>query len=234
MRESNRHRDAWELLPWYVNGTLEDRDLDVVTTHLAECSVCRDEIARCRSLATAMQTAPEAARGRSVQGLERVLASIDAIEAAGTPEGGWRRWLRVPLALRELFQRTPKPLRWAFAAQTAFVFLLLSLATWQAAFAPGAPYRTLADSGVTDTGVTRYSNALIGRVLIHVVFSEDITEREIRALLGRVEGSIVEGPSAMGVYTVEIPARPPERVAAAVEVLRGDTKVRFAEQIRGH
>jgi len=229
MSASNRHRDAWELLPWYVNRTLEGRDLDLVTTHLAECAVCRDEIARYHSLATAMQTAPETAQNRLAQGLERVLASIDAIEAAGTPEGGWRRWLSVPsAALRELFQHTPRPLRWAFAAQSALLVLLLGLATWQAAFAPRAPYRTLADSGVI-----RHGQALIAESLIHVVFAEDITEREMRALLGRVEGSIVEGPSAMGVYTVEIPARAPDRVAATVEVLRGDSKVRFAELIRG-
>ena len=111
MSASNRHRDAWELLPWYVNRTLEGRDLDLVTTHLAECAVCRDEIARYHSLATAMQTAPETAQNRLAQGLERVLASIDAIEAAGTPEGGWRRWLSVPsAALRELFQHTPPAL----------------------------------------------------------------------------------------------------------------------------
>ena len=79
----------------------------------------------------------------------------------------------------------------------------------------------------------RHGQALIAESLIHVVFAEDITEREMRALLGRVEGSIVEGPSAMGVYTVEIPARAPDRVAATVEVLRGDSKVRFAELIRG-
>ena len=37
------HRNAWELLPWYVNGTLSGQDLDLVTGHLPGCAACAEE-----------------------------------------------------------------------------------------------------------------------------------------------------------------------------------------------
>ncbi len=37
------HKDAFELLPWYVNGTLEEGDDARVAKHLKACRLCRKE-----------------------------------------------------------------------------------------------------------------------------------------------------------------------------------------------
>ena len=87
---------------------------------------------------------------------------------------------------------------------------------------PRAPYRTLADDGEQRVGQ---------EALIHVVFTEDITERELRTLLRRVEGRIVDGPSAVGLYTVDVRANTPDRAVPIIEILRGDPKVRLAEPV---
>ena len=39
------HREVEMLLPWYVNGTLQGEELDLVPHHLRVCIVCRRELA---------------------------------------------------------------------------------------------------------------------------------------------------------------------------------------------
>ena len=53
--KTKRHQEVWELLPWYVNGTLKDPDRDMVAHHISECSACADELAKCRSVAAALR-----------------------------------------------------------------------------------------------------------------------------------------------------------------------------------
>jgi hypothetical protein len=226
-RDDARHRHVWELLPWYVNGTLSGRDLDLVAAHLPACSDCAEEVARCRDLAVAVGTVTAVARTPSGERLARLLARIDAIEAAGSGDGGWRGRLRDRVdALGELLQSTPAPIRWALAAQGALVVLLVAVVAWQAALSSGQPYRTLASAR---------EPAPRGQAQIRLVFTDDISGREMRAVLEHVKGRIVDGPSAVGAYTVEVPvpATASERVAPVLEVLRTQPKVRLAEPIRG-
>jgi len=226
-RDDARHRQVWELLPWYVNGTLSGRDLDLVTGHLPACSDCAEEVARCRDLTVAVGTATVVARAPSGERLARLLARIDAIEAAGSRDVGWRGRLRDRIdALRELLQSTPAPTRWALAAQGVLVVLLVAVVAWQAALSSGSPYRTLASAP---------EQAPRGQAQIRIVFTDDISEREMRAVLEHVKGRIVDGPSAVGAYTVEVPvpATASERVAPVLEVLRTQPKVRLAEPIHG-
>jgi hypothetical protein len=66
------------------------------------------------------------------------------------------------------------------------------------------------------------------RAQLHLVLAEETTERELRALLHGIEGNLVGGPSARGVYTVELPvgASERERVEAIAARLRGEPRVR--------
>jgi anti-sigma factor RsiW len=215
------HQEIWQLLPWYVNGTLEGRELDAAKAHLATCEACRDEAARCRDLAAAVQSAPAPAWTPSPAHLARLLARVDAIESPDGRAGGWRDWLQsCATALRESLWITPPAMRWALAAQGALVVVLAATAIWQAAALHGPGYRTLAGS----------SEQIAGKhAEVRIVFAEDITEREMRALLERAKGSIVGGPSPAGAYTVLLAA---DSSAAALEVLRADPKVRLAEPVR--
>ena len=226
-RDDARHQQVWELLPWYVNGTLSGQDLDLVTGHLPACSDCAEEVARGRDLAVAVSTVPAVATAPSGERLARLLARIDAIEAAGSRDRGWRGRLRERIdAFRELMQSMPAPARWALVAQAALVVLLVAVVAWQAALSSGQTYRTLSSAP---------EQALRGQAQIRVVFTDDISEREMRAVLEHVKGRIVDGPSAVGAYTVEVPvpAIASERVAPVLEVLRTQPNVRLAEPIRG-
>ena len=115
MSEADLHRHVAELVPWYVNGTLEGRDRDAVTAHLPGCPACREEVARCQTLAAAVQRAVDAAGAPGPGGLERVLASIELLEAKGARRTGRRGWWRAGVEwLGDLFQRTQS---WRSAAR---------------------------------------------------------------------------------------------------------------------
>ena len=220
------HHAAWELLPWYVNGTLSGHDLDAVTGHLAGCAECSDEVARCRDLAVAVSSGLSAEPAPSTERLSRLLSRIDAIEAAGSRSGGWREGLRGRLdSFLELVQSTPTAIRWALTLEGALAALLLAVVAWQLVLSSGQSYHTLA------SGADQLAR---GRAQIHLVFAEDTQEREIRQLLDRVGGRIVDGPSAVGAYTVQVPvpAAASDRLAAVLSTLRTDPKVRLAEPIR--
>jgi hypothetical protein len=150
------------------------------------------------------------------------MARIDRASASAAPER-WRIRVREWIEkIRLAFQETPSLFRWALAAQTAAIVLLAAATLWQASLAPSF-YRTLSDAG---------SGPEPGRVTLQVVFTDDITEREIRTLLSSIRATIVAGPSPMAVYTValadddrEAPAQTQERLA----LLRAHPKVRLAE-----
>ena len=82
---------------------------------------------------------------------------------------------------------------------------------------PPAPYRTLSDPAVTTHGAAT----------IFVVFDGATQEAELRALLTSVGARIVGGPSAAGVYTVDVASG---LESEAIAQLRASPAVRFAER----
>ena len=219
--DSTCHPEVWALLPWAVNGTLEGHDRRAVEEGLATCSSCRAELARCHVVAAAVLAAPARTWSPSPADVSRILARATAADEPETPlTAGWGRGRdQIRRALTAL---TPAPpiLRWALAVQGALVLLLAALVVWQAA-TPVPVYRTLARSG---------DHAGEAHLQIQVAFTEDMIERELRALLTSVGGTFVSGPSALGVYTVRIEpssAGP----GAALDKLRAHRKVRLAEPL---
>ncbi|MCE3242731.1 MAG: hypothetical protein K0Q83_3238 [Deltaproteobacteria bacterium] len=221
--DGNHHRKVWEILPWYVNGTLEGHEHEFVARHILRCQSCADEVVRCQSIATAVRSSEAAARTPSPEHFARLMERIDR----GSSSAARQRWrIRVREWIEKIrlaFHETPSLLRWALAAQTAAIVLLATAMTWQASLAPSSLYQTLSDAG---------SGRELGRVHLQVVFADDITEREMRTLLSSIRATIVAGPSAMAVYTValvaddrEVPAQTQERLA----LLRAHPRVRLAE-----
>ena len=219
----NQHQKAWEILPWYINGTLESHEQEFVARHILSCQSCAEEVTRCRSIATAVRSAKEVAWSPSPEHLTRLMERVDRASISAAPEH-WRiharEWIE---KIRRHFQETPSLFRWALAAQTAAIVLLTAAIMWQASVTPFSLYRTLSNAG---------SAPEPGRVHIQVVFADDITEREIRTLLSGIEATIMAGPTPMAVYTVALAGDDrggAARTRETLAVLRAHPKVRFAE-----
>jgi hypothetical protein len=222
-RPRHGHQEVWMLLPWYANGTLDSLEHEAVEAHLSTCLACQAELEQCRDLSAAVQTAEDPVWSPAPGDASRVLTRLEAAEARGAQDRRWWARLRAQGAspLRVL-QGTPRLVRWALVAQGAMILLLAGVLVWQEPSPPGPLYRTLSDGD---------DHTPQSQAYIQVVFADDITEKELRALLTSVGGTIVKGPSSEGVYTVELPlpGRPPDLVGPVLDAMREHGKVLFAE-----
>jgi anti-sigma factor RsiW len=225
------HQRVWEVLPWYVNGSLAQPERERVEAHLAACRRCQEEIRTCRRTAAEIAGAGEVAPSPHPIQFQRVLARIEESEREERRHGGgWR----ILSPFRALVQATPRPLRGALVAQAAVIFLLVGVLAWDAlrpvppasgsspAGSSPAVYRTLSDP----------APAPVPTVRLRVMFSPQATEREIRGLLLGIRGEITAGPSTLGTYTVEIPAAG-DPAAGVLARLRSEPQVTFAEPVAG-
>ncbi|MGI9301290.1 MAG: zf-HC2 domain-containing protein [Gammaproteobacteria bacterium] len=218
-QEVNReHRQVAELLPWFVNKTLDEPELTRVKRHLNSCLLCRKDLLRQRQLLVAIRE-PVDIDQASREGFAALMGRIDAGEGAArhtwfaaAGRGVSRPW--------QLICASPPFLRVALAVQT--LIIALGAVMWPSSLDQHAPlYRTLtvADSPV-QSRLDRF----------RVVFTNRIDEKQLRDLVGEINGTIVAGPSAAGVFTIEImPSAENHDHARVLQRLREDDSVQFAE-----
>jgi len=204
----SRHRQAWELIPWVVNGRASAAERRAVDEHLADCADCREELALQTRLHAAMRSeAPAAAPADPRPALRRLWQRIDA--AAPAPPR--RRTAPLPLARGLL----------AAVLIEAVGIAALSAALWsrEAAREHAPLYQTLSAPA---EGVPRAS--------IRAVLAPTLSLGELEALLGRTHLQIVGGPGDGGVYSLA-PQAGAGGAADALAQLRSHPGVRFAEPV---
>ncbi|HEV8577809.1 MAG TPA: zf-HC2 domain-containing protein [Thermoanaerobaculia bacterium] len=230
MRELNQgertHQRIWELLPWHANGSLAEREREMVESHLAVCPNCRDEEEACRRTAAAVKAAGDGAPSPHPVQLQRMLARIDESEREEQSGGGW--WRGRPL--RAVIEAAPGPLLRALIAQAAIILLLVGTVTWLAVRARAAPPGAAPATYVTLSDPAAVPGPTVG---LRAMFSPQASEREIRQLLLGIRGQITAGPSAIGVYTIEVPADG-DPVEVVLARLRSEPQVAFAEPVGGN
>ena len=80
--DSDEHRIAQELLPWFVNGTLDAAEAAQVTAHLAHCSRCQADAAAHADLRA--MTADAGPRGDVDRDWAALRSRLDAAPAAAS------------------------------------------------------------------------------------------------------------------------------------------------------
>jgi Putative zinc-finger len=204
---SGTHPIVWELIPWFVNGRLSGAEAASVSAHMENCAECAREHTEQLRILDAMQADGSIAFA-SEAAFQKLAARLDAAPAPA---------------------RAHPTVRWLAAAS---VIAALGLAAWSGwllertpASAATAAYRTL----------TAPAPLAAGGAQLRVVFTPNLTLRELERLLHTIDAYISDGPTEAGVFTLTLD---PERsssaaVAQRLAALRADANVRFAEPVVG-
>jgi anti-sigma factor RsiW len=194
--------EVLELLPF--GAALHAAEQAALEQHLGECGGCRREAQQWAQLAGLVRAAEFPVPAQHPGAKRQLLDRLDeAVSVADRPRGAAptapsRRW------------------SWRSALAAGLVGVLVGLG---AGFVgrPAATFQTLTAPGPPRTAAQ-----------LRVVFDPGATEVVIRELLLQLDAEVVAGPSAHGVWTLELGTA--RQAEAALAVLRASTAVRFAEQ----
>ena len=206
MREKDSQRMApsrdsiWELIPWYVNGSLPPEEADAVRRYSSGCPICAAEIESQRRLAESV-AAEESLDISPSRNWEKLRAQIEADKRARTPQtpgGGLRRWF--------------PGLNMGFAlAGTAAAALLVAVLVVQPS---DHGFETLTSGEKQGVQTIKFQTApgVDREVLDRVLASQGLT--------------LVAGPSESGVYAARAPAG--ANLEEAAKALMATPEVLFA------
>jgi Putative zinc-finger len=203
------------LIPWYVNGSIDESERRRIDLHLSECALCRDDLVQERRVYQGM-TAETNIAYMPAASLKRLQARLDGAVGADTRES-------TPPARRSALRMPWQAVMAASIAVIAVALSLLAADRWMQmrARAAAANYYT----------VTTPAPRASGEV-IRAVFAPAITLVDLQAILDEAQLRIVAGPSEAGVYSLASNTQRP--VASALALLRAHTQVRFAERMQSN
>jgi len=221
------HQEVIEVLPWYANSTLSENERREVDVHLSNCASCADELNQFKVIQLAVVESAHALPEPSKALLNRAMAQIDDFERgkkrAAAKSGSWLSEImeRAGDALLGWFGPMPTLARAVVAAQ--FIVII--------GLAGGLSYSLWERGSSTTLSGTQQGHG--DRSRIKIAFDGSITEAQLRQLLGEIRGEIVSGPSAQGLYTIEVPIPPAnaDELDRLVQSLRGKQQiVTYAEK----
>ena len=184
---------AAALLPWYLTGTLKEAERRTVDEHLATCAECRAELESLGKLRDPLQAAWAEELMPALHVKQSVMAQVQSdrgshpVPPATAFDGG------VGHALEEWFRNLFAP-RWIPALASILLIGQLVLLLWTAGSQTAPPPDSVIARGIPPASIR-----------ITLVFQESAPEARIRAVIRDLNGRLVDGPTADGVYTVEVP-----------------------------
>jgi hypothetical protein len=216
MTRESSHDTVYELLPWYANQTLPTEECALVEQHVARCTHCMQELQHLYDIGAAMKEADVAAPPVNAS-LERTLSAIDNWDTNRRP-GIWHRLISW---FHALWTPSIPMARVVFAAQLAIIFAFAALLIVPRLTEKS--FNTLSGKGAAGNGGP----------LLNVIFEPNTTEQTIRQSLVDSGATIVSGPSALGVYVVELSGRKDNDPDVETQILKLRNKtgvVRFVER----
>ena len=185
------------LLPWYVTGQLSERERRQADEHLARCADCRAQLVELQVMCSQVREAS------ADQPVPEMLGAIKArIRPHARPATKGSSGAAANL-LRALFASN-----WVRAAAVAVILVQSGVLVWMSQHMP--------------LGGEVISRSLPSPATrLRVLFQPMAPEQDMRRLLLATRARIVAGPSADGVYIIEVPTTDPARIEQKLAALRG-------------
>jgi Putative zinc-finger len=215
--DEGKHQEVAALMPWFVNGSIQEHDRQRVEEHLLLCSGCREELSRERRLYESMSAEP-AVEYMPTASLKRLQARLDGV-AEGVP-------VDAPVADPAAAKAWRPSMPWQ-SMMAASVAVMAVAVSWLV-----ADRWMQAHGGVSAPNYRTVTNPTphLPNEVIRAVFSPTITLVEMQAVLDEAGLRIISGPTEAGVYALAANSRRP--VSSSLTALRGHAIVRFAESVQ--
>ncbi len=217
---NSEHQHVWNLLPWYINNSLDPAEQDNVINHVRTCITCRIELNQQQQVFEKMQQTD-------------LLQQVSQISFAQLKKRIEEQPKHYDFAKHHESKKEPKlsPQFFGFVHYTALAASLLLMAM---PFMLGSlidrtdlksDYRTLANPVESEPK----NNVL------RIVFEDQSNSEEIETILDKVSGHIIKGPSENGVYLVQIGNHQTnsQEIKDAISHLHKNSQVIFAELAHG-
>ena len=189
-------QEAEELLPWFVNGTLSSEEASAVQAFIDSGEISQTEIEEVRLFAETIQeqSADEPAFNATM--IEDVMAKLDTVEQ----EAAEPAVIVAEPQKESLWHRLTNGFGWSLMPPLAKVAV-----AGQFALVVALGAALLNTDTVEENSFDVVSGAAPERERdIQVIFAPTATEEEIRNLLASFDGVIVDGPSAQGIYAIDV------------------------------
>jgi anti-sigma factor RsiW len=208
-----QHAEIAALLPWYVNGTLDDSGRHRLDRHLDTCATCRADLQLDLQIQRRVSSNPSVEFIPTTASLQRLNQALDALSQEAAEPSRTLRDLRPA-------RRGGRPA--LFAAAAALIPLAVGIGVLGSNLWKPSDSRFLAPYRTVTTGEPHPADEVI-----RAVFAPNITISEMQSILDEAGLRIVAGPSAAAVYSLAATSKKP--VDASLALLRAHVAVRFAE-----
>jgi anti-sigma factor RsiW len=217
------HDAVLMMLPWYVNKTLQDAELNAVKRHLTVCAECNRELLSLQRLSVAVKQAV-AFNTDSQASFSHLKARIQANAGQPQPQptatvirpNQWRNAIKKLTAIK-----IPQPAL-ALAAAVLLAVLLPRVFSVNPILHEG--YQTLSNSKTTESNPNEIS----------LIFKDNTPQQAIEQIVASAGGHIVKGPNAQSVYTIgfnkDIES---SQVIGKLSLLKSNAAIIFAEPAYG-
>jgi hypothetical protein len=190
-----KHQDAFVLLPWYVNSSLEQAEIQRLVAHLENCRVCQMELKELQKLsAWANRQPPMSINAQNA--LNSLMMRINDAESDTTSQTGQqtdgrffsiKRCMSSGISGNKIFS-----IRFT---QAAAVILIVAVFFQTNKSVEEAPlFRTLSSDHRLE----------LGNQDLRVVFTQDISESELQHIISSLPGLVLSGPNESGVYIIRV------------------------------
>lgn len=179
-RNISRHDEVVLLLPWFVNGTLDADERELVEAHLQRCERCRAEVDQHRRICAAVRNDD----ATPIVPQPDALALLDGAAAKRRyPGHAARRRNYLPLA-----------------ASVAAIGLLVAWASWRSLQPRPAPlYETVTSAGGEQTSLD---------LVVEISFREDVARDTQHAILVSVGAADISALAGEGSWKAVFPRQP--------------------------
>ena len=213
--KTSTHNAVQELLPWFVNGTLDDNDLALVHEHLETCVQCRSDVEFHRKLS--VTPLPDDVGVNVDRAYTKLVQQLLAQEGRKSPKTLMARLRGLGQFLGQLLGKLladGMTMRWVAGAQFAAIAGLCFIL-----FQP--------QHEAEFHGLGAVENQA-GNIV--VMFKPQTTEQEWRRILQASGARVVDGPSVTDAYLLKVA---PAEEAHAISVLKAEQAILLAEPLDG-